>query len=169
MDKELAVLQALWKKAASQDEPILIPHKTASDAKRRRFQLYNAVKQVKKNPQLDPALFAATEACSISFATETTLRLRKRAPDDDLLAVAAGLGIDVEAVAPAPKTKAELEAQESERRFMEQMQGKSPQIPAASPAPTLEEVMLRESQKPTEGADPKPSPGNHYYSREGSR
>lgn len=124
MDKELALLQQLWKKAATMEKPIEIPHKSASDAKRRRFQLYNAVKKVKMKPELDPELAEAAAQCTVSFKRDdpTTILLGQKLPGDDLVQLAQGLGIDVDALKPV-QSEADIAANASLKTLESMLEG----------------------------------------------
>lgn len=95
MDEQKALLQGLWRKAFSQDEPLAIPCKTASNATRMRFALYNAVRGVRTGKdKVDDLLRRATENCSISFDPEdkSILIMQKKIMTEMMQTVAEILG-----------------------------------------------------------------------------
>lgn len=110
MDEQKALLQGLWRKAFGQDEPLTIPCKTASNATRMRFALYNAVRGVRTGKdKVDDLLRRATENCSIGFDPEdkSILIMQKKVMTEMMQTVAGILG-------DAPELKKSDEQMEAE-------------------------------------------------------
>ena len=105
MDAQKAILQEIWRKAFQQDEPLEIPCKTESNAKRMRFALYNAVRGVRDGrTPADSLLREATENCAVGFkpGERSTVVLQKKILTE-LMQVVVGI---VGAGAAAPSASA---------------------------------------------------------------
>lgn len=112
-------LQELWLRAAS--EPVEIDCKTKSAAVNARFQLYNAVRAVRGNPELSPELAEAVGAVQVSLIGDEMqiVRLARSATVEALDSAFAALGITGEAV--KVKTEEDLEIEASMARLREKM------------------------------------------------
>lgn len=132
MDEQKALLQGLWRKAFSQDEPLAIPCKTASNATRMRFALYNAVRGVRTGKdKVDDLLRRATENCSISFDPEdkSILIMQKKIMTEMMQTVAEILGDTPE----LKKSDEQMEAEASLALLTKKLnEGVSPDQPTAA-------------------------------------
>ena len=110
MDEQKALLQGLWRKAFGQDEPLAIPCKTASNATRMRFALYNAVRGVRTGKdKVDDLLRQATENCSIGFDPEDkSILIMQRKVMTEMMQTVAGI------LGDAPELRKSEEQMEAE-------------------------------------------------------
>ena len=132
MDEQKALLQGLWRKAFGQDEPLTIPCKTASNATRMRFALYNAVRGVRTGKdKVDDLLRRATENCSIGFDPEdkSILIMQKKIMTEMMQTVAGILGDTPE----LRKTDEQMEVEASQALLMKKLnEGVSADSPTAA-------------------------------------
>lgn len=122
MDKQKALLQGLWRKAVGTEETLRVPCQTESNAKRLRFALYNAVRDVRVGKvEGDETLKEAIANCTISFDPEDkSVVLIQQKVMMDLMQVVAGV------VGDAPglqKTEEEMAMEASQARLMEKLSG----------------------------------------------
>lgn len=131
-DKEKAILQALWKKAARQDEPVTVVCRSQADAHKLRFALYNAVKAVRKHPDRDQELVQAVEACALSLTDDKRgVVIRQKTSTAVMQAAMAALGVTG---ADALKDDIEVGAEEALRHLQDQGIGvEMPVNPALQP------------------------------------
>ena len=78
--KEHLILHAVWRKAFN-DGQLTIPVKSASDATRLRFSLYNAVRPVREGKVVAPDLLQAVQECSVRIeGLSVVVQLKARPP-----------------------------------------------------------------------------------------
>ena len=71
MDKQKAMMQELWRRALAREDGVAVPCKSASDAVKFRFALYNAVKAARAGKEpADEVLKDAIVNCSVGFDPE---------------------------------------------------------------------------------------------------
>lgn len=132
MDEQKALLQGLWRKAFGQDEPLEIPCKTASNATRMRFALYNAVRGVRTGKdKVDDLLRQAAENCSIGFHPEdkTILVMHRKVMTEMMQTIAGILGDSPE----LKKTDEQMEVEASQALLMKKLsEGVSADQPTAA-------------------------------------
>ena len=124
MDEQKALLQGLWRKAMLQDEPVEVPCKTASNATRLRFSLYNAVRDVRSGKaEVDKALRQAVDNCSIGFSPDdkSILVIQKKVMTD-LMQTISGLVGDDPMLKKSPE---DLAMEASQSKLMEKLQAQS--------------------------------------------
>lgn len=133
VEQRTALLQTIWRRAFHDPKgEVRIHFKSAKEAKKVRFDLYNAVRGVKENPTLDPRLKEAAEGCSLAFDGDLTIVVKRKVVEDSLLEVAEALGVDLTEVRPAPKDRMEVEARESADRMRRLMEEAPPESPATA-------------------------------------
>lgn len=120
MDEQKALLHGLWRKAAQSDGPIELPCQTESNAKRMRFALYNAVRDVRSGKtEGDSALKDAIANCTIGFgAKDKSILVIQRKVMLDLMQMVAGV------VGDAPglrKTEEDMAMEASQARLMDKL------------------------------------------------
>lgn len=118
MDEQKQLLQGLWRKAFSQQEPLEIPCKTGSNATRLRFALYNSVRAVREGKkQADTALKNAVENCAIGFHPQdkTILVIQQKVMTELMQTIASIVGNDPQ----ASKTDDEIAMEASQAKLME--------------------------------------------------
>lgn len=121
MNEQKAMMQQLWLKAYRADDAIEVPCGNASDAKRFRFAMYDAVKDTRKPGGLvSDELRQAAENCSLSFkeGDGTTIVVRKNILSGIMKSVASILG--AEATLPDDVTKAAQESADRAMKLLEQ-------------------------------------------------
>ena len=133
MDEQKELLQGLWRKAFLQEEPLLIPCKSESNAIRLRFALYNAVREVRKGKgKADKTLIEATNNCTIGFSPDdrATLLVQRKVMTE-LMQVVVGL------VGDAPelrKSEEDMEIEASSALLLEKLRQSADFSPEQSPA-----------------------------------
>ena len=141
MDAQKALLQEIWRKAFRQDEPLEIPCKTESNAKRMRFALYNAVRGVRDGATpADSLLREAAENCSVGFkpGERSTVVLQKKILTELMQVVVGIVGVAAPTTLPgnsaghspllksSEELQAEEETQASLARLAEKLKEASP-------------------------------------------
>lgn len=108
-------LQGLWLRAAHED--VKIPCANKASAVLVRFQLYNAVRSVRKQPELNPELASAIEVVQVSLQgeDEATVVIGRSQAAMALDATFAALGITGKET--ATKDALDLAAEESLKRL----------------------------------------------------
>ena len=133
MDEQKELLQGLWRKAFLQEEPLLIPCKSESNAIRLRFALYNAVREVRKGKgKADKTLVEAANNCTIGFSPgDRTTLLAQRKVMTELMQVV------VDLVGDAPelrKSEEDMEIEASSALLLEKLKQSADFSPEQSPA-----------------------------------
>lgn len=88
---DIEIMRGLWRQANRKAEGIEIPCKSESEARRVRFQLYNAVKEARKpGAMVDEELREAVANCSLGFkeGAPTVLQLRQKMRSEMLMKMA---------------------------------------------------------------------------------
>ena len=153
MDKQKLLIQALWRKARMEKEPLRLDCKTQSKAIRMRFALYNAVKHVRSGLQpADEALRDAVMNVTIGFDPDEphVLVLRQKVESEMMQTIADVLGVDtdklweVEASAAVPGQGFPRELVKTEEQAaMEASFGRLQGVLAAEPTEQQQELMRR--------------------------
>ena len=133
MDEQKELLRGLWRKAFLQEEPLLIPCKSESNAIRLRFALYNAVREVRKGKvKADKTLVEAANNCTIGFSPDdrTTLLVQRKVMTELMQVV-------VDLVGDAPelrKSEEDMEIEASSALLLEKLKQSADFSPEQSPA-----------------------------------
>lgn len=120
MDEQKALLQGLWRKAFSQDDPVAIPCRTVSNAARLRFAIYNSVRGVRDGKvKVDEALREAVANCSVGYldGDKTTLVLHKKVLTELMQVVTEIVGT-AEGTLKSPE---DMEMEASQKLLMEKL------------------------------------------------
>jgi len=120
--KEHLILHAVWRKAFN-DGQLTIPVKSASDATRLRFSLYNAVRPVREGKVVAPDLLQAVQECSVRIEGLSVV-VQLKANTELMQAISDALGgvEGLEAAAEVIPTSAEAQAvEESQRKLLEKL------------------------------------------------
>lgn len=122
--KEHLILHAVWRKAFS-DGQLTIPVKSASDAARLRFSLYNSVRPIREGKVVSPDLLRAVQECSVRVeGLSVVLQLKANTElmqaISDALGGAEGLEAATE-TAPALTSAEEQEIEDSQRKLLEKL------------------------------------------------
>lgn len=121
--KEHLILHAVWRKALN-DGQITIPVKSASDATRLRFSLYNAVRPVREGKVVSPDLLQAVQECSVRIEGLSVI-IQLKANTELMQAITASLGgaEALEAATATIPTSAEAqEIEDSQRKLLEKLE-----------------------------------------------
>jgi len=121
--KEHLILHAVWRKAFAEGQ-ITIPVKSASDATRLRFSLYNSVRAVREGKVVSPDLLQAVQECSVRVEGLSVV-IQLKANTELMQAITEALGgtENLEAAAAIVPTSAEAqEIEESQRRLLEKLE-----------------------------------------------
>ena len=131
--QETLMLQAIWRKAGRQTDPLTIPVPAPADAARLRWALYNSVRGFRAGPdtlesRADPELAGFVEELSLRVEGASVV-LERRVKSPMMQAVAAALGkedlVDTEAEA----------AQASAARVLEELRQGLEEAKRLEPAP----------------------------------
>lgn len=96
MATQKELLQAVWRKAIRQDEPLRIQTKSKSCATKLRFDLYNAVRDFRSGKMVpDETLQQAIENCSLAYdQDDPSVLVVRRKMDTDMMRLLTGLVTD---------------------------------------------------------------------------
>lgn len=119
--KEVAIMQALWRKAGKADAPITLDCKTPANLTKVRFALYNAVRKVRAHPEIDFELADAVQACSITVKSPSVLEIGRRELDPLIQQMAAMLEEAEEEILPEAGTISKEQIQASQQAIMERL------------------------------------------------
>lgn len=120
--KEYLILHAVWRKAFA-DGQLTIPVKSASDAARLRFSLYNSVRAVREGKVVAPDLLQAVQECSVRIEGLAVV-VQLKANTELMQAISDALGGEEgvkAAVEVIPTAVEEQEIAESQRRLLEKL------------------------------------------------
>lgn len=115
--KQKLLYQQAWLKAHRQPQGLELHFKTRAGAFEARRHLYDAVREAKEAPDLQPDLYRAAEAIQIVWAGQTSLHMRHRDQNDATQGLEAALGLEIDEVQ-------DPEMLESQRRMLERLSGK---------------------------------------------
>lgn len=134
---EIAVFQAIWRKAFKTGE-VVIEFKTASDAKRARFGLYNSVRAIRAGTAHDPELRQAVEDCSVRIEG-SRLTVGSKLRSDIMQAAMSALGVSEAELMQQRAAPEGLDAEitQSQERLMAMLQ---PPPEQSFPYPAGEQV-----------------------------
>lgn len=120
--KEYLILHAVWRKAFA-DGQLTIPVKSASDATRLRFSLYNSVRAVREGKVVAPDLLQAVQECSVRIEGLAVV-VQLKANTELMQAISDALGGEEgvkAAVEVIPTAAEEQEIAESQRKLLEKL------------------------------------------------
>lgn len=146
MNNESSVMQALWRKAY-RDGRHEIVLTSASDCRRIRFALYNAVRPVRQGKLVDEELAAAAEECSVSIEG-TKLIIQAKSQTPAMAAVLESLGREAKKLLePEPMTAEDAAIAASQERLLSALAAPeaSPVAEAIAPKPRVTPYYTRES------------------------
>ena len=112
MDKVKQTYQALWKKAF-RDGEVWIQLESRAKATRLRFELYNAVKEVRQGKVDNPELLAAVSACVVRVEDSGRLGILGKEREDALASILEQVDLQdfiEKAVSPEEASLARLKA-----------------------------------------------------------
>ena len=117
--KEHLILHAVWRKAFA-DGQVTIPVKSASDATRLRFSLYNSVRPVREGKVVSPDLLQAAEECSVRIeGLSVVIQLKaNRVLMQEIAAALGGTEALEAAMAIAPTSAEVQEIKDSQRKLL---------------------------------------------------
>lgn len=122
--KEHLILHAVWRKALAEGQ-LVIPVKSASDATRLRFSLYNAVRPVREGKVVSPDLLQAVQECSVRIEGLTVV-VQLKANTELMQAIADALGgvgqLEAASTAAAPTSMEAQEIEDSQRKLLEKLE-----------------------------------------------
>ena len=122
--KEHLILHAVWRKAIAEGQ-VTIPTKSASDATRLRFSLYNSVRPVREGKVVSPDLLQAVQECSVRIEGLSVV-VQLKANTELMQAIAAALGgteaLEAAATAIAPTSAEVQEIEDSQRKLLEKLE-----------------------------------------------
>jgi len=143
MNKQTALLQEFWRRAAQQGE-IAMELPSAKEAVRMRFMLYGAVRKVRETPELDPELAEAVFDTMITIEGGTTLKIISlRNLPDYLHKIAEENGISTAGLVAAPRNRAEKEARDLELSLLNRLANRANNVPDV----TTEELPMRRNPR----------------------
>lgn len=121
--KEHLILHAVWRKAFATGR-LEIPVKSASDATRLRFSLYNAVRPVREGKVVSPDLLQAVEECSVRIEGLAVV-VQLKASSELMQAIADSLGGEAELSAALNVVPTDAEAhaiEDSQKKLLEKLE-----------------------------------------------
>jgi len=119
--KEHLILHAVWRKAY-RDGKLVIPVKSASDATRLRFSLYNSVRPVREGKAIAADLLQALGECSVRIDGLSVV-VQVKAGTDLMRSITDALGgEDALHEGQAPVDVEEFTIMESQRKLLEELE-----------------------------------------------